>query len=411
MLRSFRVANHKSFRDEAELLLTPVYDKSRPVVPVAAIFGANASGKSNLLDALSWMRMAVRTSFGWEPGTRVPCHPFRLEAADDPAGYEVEVIINGVRHLYGFQVNPAAVVSEWLYAYPRNRKRVILERDDQTMAFGSTVPASRARSRLMSRMTRENVLALSVAAHSNVPDVMDLYQWFRTGLLEFRTELSAVVDRLLNHLDKDSSTRSTLVGLARLADPGIHDIIVSDVPESWVESKADRLSNAERRLRGLDFVHESGAVLRIDEQSAGTVAWLELAAVTLDALASGAALLVDELDQSLHSRLAAGFLELFRDADSNPHGAQLLFTTHDATLLSPVLVDEALRRDEIWFTDKGPNGATRLYPLSGFRPRKHENWERRYLTGSYGAVPMVDELQLHAPVEEFIRRELRRAAG
>src|SRR5690242_6563565 len=132
MLRSFRVANHRSIRDEAELLLLPAYDKSSRGVPVVGIFGANASGKSNLLDALRWMQEAVRTSFAvWEPGTGVPRHHFRLApaAAEQPSTFVVDVMIGEVRHTYGCVADSDRILAEWLYTYPLGKKRGIFERD------------------------------------------------------------------------------------------------------------------------------------------------------------------------------------------------------------------------------------------------------------------------------------------
>jgi AAA domain, putative AbiEii toxin, Type IV TA system len=131
MLRSFRVANHKSIKDEQELLLVPAYDKSRPVVPVAGIYGANAAGKSNLLDALRWMQYAVRSSYAeWEPDAGVPRTPFRLDpaAAAEPSLFSVELVLDGVRHVYGFEVDHERVREEWLYSYPRRRKRIVFRR-------------------------------------------------------------------------------------------------------------------------------------------------------------------------------------------------------------------------------------------------------------------------------------------
>src|SRR5262249_10304922 len=118
VLRSFRVTNHRSIRTEQELVLTPVYDKTRPVLPAAAISGANASGKTNLLDALKFMYTAVRDSYGaWDPRTGVPRTPFLLDpaAAAEPSVYVAELLLDGVRHIYGFEVDDERVREEWLY--------------------------------------------------------------------------------------------------------------------------------------------------------------------------------------------------------------------------------------------------------------------------------------------------------
>src|SRR6266516_6671711 len=219
MLRSFRVANHKSIKDEQELLLVPAYDKTRPALPVAAIFGANASGKSNLLDALAYMRQAVRTSYAeWEPGSGVPRTPFRLDPmlAAQPSRYVVDLLLEEARYTYGFAVDDEQVTEEWLYAYPHNRKRVIFERERQVLDFGSTV--NRSRAALIGESTRPNALLLSVAARANQAEVAPVYDWFRSG--------SAVLTALTDRLEEGGTSAAALVDLIRAADLGIADVLV-----------------------------------------------------------------------------------------------------------------------------------------------------------------------------------------
>src|SRR5215475_14366532 len=201
MLLSFRVENHRSLRAEPELVLTPVYDKSRPVVPVAAIFGANASGKSNLLDALDFMRHAVRRSHAeWEVGAGIPRTPFKLDPAAlaEPSVYVVELLLDGVRHIYGFEIDNEQVREEWLYAYPRNRRRVIFDREGQQIRLGSTIAEHRSRSALFADLTRHNALFLSVAAHFNVAELLPLYEWFRIGIVTVGADHQAEHDTLVN---------------------------------------------------------------------------------------------------------------------------------------------------------------------------------------------------------------------
>jgi AAA15 family ATPase/GTPase len=150
-----------------------------------------------------------------------------------------------------------------------------------------------------------------------------------------------------------------------------------------------RSVSAARRHRSLVFVHgDGGALMTEAEQSAGTIAYLDILSDVLDALATGGVIVIDELGTSLHPRLLARLIELFRDKQTNPDHAQLIFATHDATLLGTSFGEEVLRRDEIWFTEKHA-GSTTLYPLTDFHPRKEDNRERRYLGGSYGGVPAV----------------------
>jgi hypothetical protein len=421
MLRSFRVANHRSIRAPQELVLLPVYDKSRPVTPVAAIYGANASGKSNLLDALRWMRTAVLDSFAsWTPGGGVPRMPFKLDhaAMREPTELAVDLLLDGRRHYYGFVVDNAGVREEWLHTYPKGRRRVIFERTGNEWTFGSTVrgPVEPTRER-----TRPNALFLSVAAHSNVPSCERLYRWFLDELtpVEAGAEVGSDVRRAFL---ADSPLRSTVLDLLRVADLGITDVVLvaahdtghpAAQPEAvtaddprWrlVNSlvEAGHLQPAEVAAIGdalvnvlygrLLFFHGDHRVpLNVHEESAGTRSWLNLTVAIAAALAGPRVLLLDEADTTLHPHLARHLVNLFRDPRTNPRGAQLIFTSHDATMLD----EDTLSRDQIWFVEKDPTAqTTRLYALAEFRPRKHENTERRYLAGSYGAVPVLSEFAL-----------------
>lgn len=430
MLRSFRVANHKSFRDEAELLLLPAYDKSRPVVPVAGVFGANASGKSNLLDALRWLQTAVRASYAhWEPGSGVPRTPFRLdpEVGTRPSLYCVEMVLDGLRHTYGLEVDDDRVVSEWLYTYPRNRRRVVFEREQGQVRLGSTVPDYRSRGDQLSRQTRDNALFLSVAAHNDLVEVQPVYNWFRTRL-RFADGAAATGEELLRRLS-DSQQRAAIVELIRAADVGITDLSVQqDEEEALALWRALQVASPELRERAaqagavfpsdaagrrqaflmpyefldpapprpLRFHHGASRMpLHLDDQSAGTRSWIGLVSAALEAITGGALIVVDEIDASLHPHLTARLINLFRDTETNPMGAQLLFTTHDATLLD----EDTLDRDEVWFVEKDPDsGNSRLYPLTDFKPRTKEDREGRYMAGSYGAVPVVADHQLRRAV-------------
>jgi hypothetical protein len=391
MLRSFRLTNHRSFATEQELSLLPVYDRDRPALPVAAIYGANASGKSNLLDGLAFMREAVLRSFqSWDAEGGVPRHPFRLDPAarTQPTGYVVDLMLGEVRYTYGFTVADDTVLEEWLYSYPEKKKRVLFERLDGRIRFGSTLSGARTKLDVLYELTRPNALFLSVAAQSEIELVMPIHHWFRTDLsfapLAFRDTGPEVADRIRDHIRDDPGRKQALVDLLATADFGISDFQYKFRPRA-------KLVFRHAQAEGLfDFA----------EESAGTRSWLSLLPDALDALEVGGTMVIDEIDASLHPLLTARLIGLFREADTNPHGAQLIFTTHDASLLGTALGEEVLARDQIWFVEKDRNGASRLYPLSDFKPREGENRERRYLGGSYGAVPVVSSTGFADAVRE-----------
>src|SRR5690606_9061949 len=381
----------------------------------------------NLLDALRWLRHAVRWSYGhWEPGTGVPRSPFRLDrrASARPSLYCVALLLDGRRYTYGVVVDDKRVVSEWLYTYPHGRRRVIFEREHSGVRLGSTVPDHRSRSGQLGRQTRGNALFLSVAAHNELAEVEPVYGWFRDRL-RFVDGTAAAGEDLLRRLG-DPTQRAVIVELIRAADVGITDVSVDQhekdaasalgpaldiiyaepqdptgqpdntlrldaiharLSEVLREYRATDTVVAPHRSRALRFHHgTSGTPLRLHDQSAGTRSWIGLVSAALEAITGGGLMVVDEIDASLHPHLTARLIKLFRDPEANSTGAQLLFTTHDTTLLD----EEILDRDEVWFVEKDPDsGASRLYPLTDFHPRKHEDREGRYLAGSYGAVPVI----------------------
>lgn len=391
------MANHRSIRDEQEFLLLPVYGDGW-AVPVTAVYGANAAGKSNLFDAMDFMASAVRDSFGrWTPDGGVPRRPFELdpEAAAKPSGFVAEFVAEDVRFTYGFVVDSRIVREEWLYSYPEKRKRVIFEREDGAIKVGSTVGDLRGKMDVLKALVRPNALFLSVAAQSNVGPVAPAHR-FLVENLAFRARSSRQqdLDRVTRVLG-DPAARDRLVNLVRCADMGIVGIEVS--PRSRAEVMLRDLLVREGGpalpiSEEIRFAHAGGArTLSFDDQSAGTQSWVRLLPAVLDALDEGRTLLVDELDTSLHPLLTAQLIRLFQKAETNPRHAQLVFTTHEASLLRSAQDDEVLRRDQVWFVEKGADGASRLSSLAEFRPRKGESAERRYLSGSYDGVPMLFE--------------------
>jgi uncharacterized protein len=398
VLRSFRVANHRSIRDEQELILLPAYHDTDSVVPVVAIYGANASGKSNLLDALHFMAQAVRDSFGrWSPEGGVPRRPFKLDpqAAAEPSTFVVELLIQGVRYTYGFVVDDRHVLEEWLYSYPEKRKRVLFERAGDEIKVGTTVPDLRAKLEVLEGLTRSNALFLSLAAQSNVEQLMPVHACFARSL-GFRSQSSELdMVRVADFLQSSPDNRARLVELVRVADVGVSDLVLEDDADMQerVELLADYVKRRARRSRRqIRFVHTLGGELfKIDDESDGTKSWLRLLPVVLAALDGGKVLVIDEVDTSLHPKLTAQLARLFQDPETNPNHAQLIFTTHDTSLLGTMLGEEVLKRDQVWFVEKDQEGASKLYPLTDFHPRKGENTERRYLGGSYGAVPIFSD--------------------
>ncbi|MFG2600542.1 ATP/GTP-binding protein [Streptomyces sp. NPDC048462] len=412
MLLNFRVSNHRSVREEQELQLHPAYDADRPAgtawaaVPVAGLFGANAAGKSNLVGALGYMaEMVLNSHRDAEPGDGVSRSVFRLDAAaaDEPSWYVVDLLLHGVRYTYGFSVDDERVLDEWLYSYPHGKKRKIFERSEGEVDPGDS--QARRELELVENITEPNVLFLTMAARSKQKDFRPVYDWFATGLefsrSRFRSGLGFAPEAPGPAWDTPG-----LLALLRSADLGIEEygterqVLDEDGLRRLYRGRVPRRELARLAANGpresvRPWIGHRGraGVVRMDlhEESAGTKALLEHAPRFLSVLSRGGTFIVDEIDSSLHPLLTTQLIKLFQGPETNPRGAQLVFTSHDASLLGRVDGEDILKRDQVWFVEKDQYGETRLFALSEFKPRSGENHERRYLGGSYGGVPFIDE--------------------
>lgn len=407
MLIEFRVENHRSLRDEQALTLEagrrigdPTDQRPREVaghreklLPAAVIYGGNASGKSNVLSALAFMHDAVVFSHrGWDPEGGVPRTAFAWGAKrNEPSVFEVSFLNDGVRFEYGFSVNDGVVEEEWLHAWPKNRKQEWFSREVDQFKFGEFLKGPND---IVKEVTRPNALFLSTAAQHGHEQLQPLYAWFHTiipvNIAEtlnrrywesyFRAEREQV-----SSPEKASSTLSTrTLQLLKAADTGIVDVKI-DVNETTREYPR-------RQILLQHQIDDDNSWLDLREESAGTKTLFRMAPSIFRALDSGGVLLIDELESSLHPLLGLAIVEMFNSPKTNPNNAQILFTTHDTNLLGTTLGEPPLRRDQVWFTEKDEDGASRLYPLTDYKPRKAENLERGYLQGRYGAIPFLGDI-------------------
>lgn len=415
MLLRFEASNHRSIMNPVELSMIAV-DDDRPatrgferlterVLTVAGIYGPNASGKSNLVEALEWLSSAVRESLrGWD--RRIPREPFRFaRGPQKPSVFEIEIIVNGVRYAYHVELDDSAVRYEVLYSYPERRRRVLFQREEMEVSLRRGLGGLSGVRELLTPTT----LALSAATRFNDEEVAPFghflgdiqgvapnrvpWQGSWTERLFDETAVS-LTDIWPEFLDPEGTElakeRQAALALLRFADLGIGDVRLTedeDVPK-------------ERRVRLSHTAGQEEAFFELRDESAGTRTWFDLIEPVLYALRHGQVLLVDEIDASLHPKLSARLLELFQDPETNPRGAQLIFTTHDTSLLGH------LNRDEVWLTEKGEDGATTLTALAEFggdKVRRSLNLEKAYLQGRFGAVPQLEQYKL--------RRALGLAAG
>ncbi|SEJ58625.1 hypothetical protein SAMN04487917_107188 [Arthrobacter sp. yr096] len=427
MLLAARVENHRSIDAEQELTLVRSGGKSKNIADtdadgkhnhiskLAGIYGANAAGKSNILSGIQFMSRAVRRSQqNWDPDGGVPLSPFAFndETLTVPSRFEVEILLDSTRYQYGFAATRDEITSEWLYAYPRGRRRVLFERqsqDNEEYYFGDSL---QGQNRITASFTRKNSLFLS-AAHSFDHDQLSPIARWISDKLKFAdpANLPSRLKYTLESLRKDSNLTDIVLRFLQAADLGISGInirerqmndeqktqflrILEAVDPDNFDPKS--ISDAEFGIqRDFELEHtceEPGASKRLPftNESTGTKALLALLGPILHALRNGHTLFVDEIDTSLHPRLVTEVIRIFQDAEMNKKEAQLVFTSHDTSVLGMLASDEPLlERDQIWFVEKGRSGASSLFPLTDFSPRKLENIERGYLQGRYGGVPIV----------------------
>lgn len=431
VLLAFRAENARSFRDVVEfsLLATGLAEERfvRPVrwreggtpldvLAVAGVFGANGSGKSNLLKVMDDMRSHVLHSFRFgDPEGQIPRRPFVLDQARrvEPSRFEVDLVLDGVRHEYGFVLDDERVIEEWAYWYPKGRAALIFRREADEIEAGSV---ERHKTRAVEELLRPNALFLSTAASAKHAALLPLYSWFGRNLLLAEADSRPWRQALTTQMLDDEHHRRRVLALLQAADLGVTSARKRE-PDPVMQ---ERYRRAVRILQGIEeepegdegpafeelgveLVHRGAdgeqVPLQAEDESLGTRVWFGLIGPVVQALESGSVFLADELDASLHPALVTELVRLFQDEDTNPRRAQLVFNSHDATLLGDTVGERLLGRDQIWFTEKSNDGSTRLYPLVDLEPRKQEAVGKRYLEGRYGATPILSHQEFASAVE------------
>ena len=415
MLLEFRVWNYRSIRDEQVLSLgasndqelaathlAPTGLKSLPsAVRSAVVYGPNASGKSTLLLALNYMRAVVAESATIiQPGQTYNVQPFRLDEAfaKRPTEFELTFLMDGVRHQYRFAMTAQRIVSESLLVYRTAKPTQWFSRrltdDGETYEYEFSAYLTGPR-KLWQDSTRPNGLFLSTAAQLNSELISPVFRWIVENIV-FLPAAAIVNSDFTTAMLATDEGRAAIRDFLSAADISIAD--VHAIPRKGVRNQvvihAGGVAHASREEGEFlvpMFKHttaKGSATFELQEESEGTQRLFSLVAPVLDVLREGRVLVVDELDSSLHTLLVRRLIAMFHNPELNKQGAQLIFSTHDTSLLDHTV----FRRDQVWFTEKDADQATRLYPLTDFSPRKHEALERGYLMGRYGAVPFFDEL-------------------
>ena len=424
MLLEFSATNYRSIRDTQTLRMTAskyykgleetnCFDVNVAGLPkllrAAVIYGPNAAGKSNLLHALHFMQMFVLLSHSHQEGQIINVSPFALNThmGTEPSEFEIFFVQDDVRYQYGFAVNRSRVTREWLFAFPEGKAQRWYERKLDAKAgedqwyFGSKFTGQR---RIWQEATRRNALFLSTAIQLNNEQLKPVFGWFQERLAVI---LPGAQINLQLSIDQCASEEGAqrIMEFLNSADIGISGIKVTKIPIPPVKPEmlpADMPQPLkEQVLRDMQgkaipdirFFHKTNTgesvSFNFGDESDGTRKLFAFAGPWLDLLAKGHILFVDELDTSLHPLMVRFLIGLVQNSEINTKNAQLIFTTHDTSVLDT----EFFRRDQVWFVEKDREQASRLYPLSDFNPRKGEALEKGYLNGRYGALPFIGELR------------------
>ncbi len=417
MLVEFRTKNFRSLRDEQVLSLVASTDrtllgthtlatgvKAAPhLLRSAVIYGANASGKSNLIKALQYMRgVVLESATVIQPGqTYDRLQPFKLdtESAGQPTEFEVTFILDGTRYQYGFAMTAQRIVKEHLLVYKAFKPQRWFERhfdEDSEKDVYEFGPSLKGAKNLWEGATRANALFLSMAVQLNSEALRPVFDWFANRLVIFNEQSPLNPGTTVQMLQQKDQHR-VICDFLTSADISIADV---DVVTRRVTGQGITIDLAtgkrevgpvENEINELKFLHatEQGkAVFDFADESSGTRNLLFLVGPVMDILRKGLTLVVDELDTSLHTLLVQALVRLFHQPTVNTGGAQLIFTTHDTSLLDAYGL---FRRDQIWFVEKKKDQSSDLYALLEFSPRKNEAIERGYLQGKYGALPFLSQ--------------------
>ena len=398
MLIQFSVENFLSIRDKVVLSLLASRDTEHPdslisdsnknYLKSAVIYGANASGKSNVLNAFWFMVNYVLTSHNQQLHKQIGRTPFKfdVETPAQPSSFEIIFTTGGIRYAYGFSVTDKEVVDEYLYYYPNGRQAVIFERKN-TKDYRFTVDVDEQT--LLKGRTSANKLYLSVASNWSYAKAVPVLEWFASCQIITKNSVADAYGLEAAQL-KDDDYRSAIASMLRIADFGIQSLQVRET-----DSLA-ALKQGDSAFPNIDAVHmitdkngkEAAYTLNMTEESDGTNSYFKLIGVVKRALEQGTLLVADEMDAHLHPLLTKHLVSLFNSSEQNPKGAQLIFTSHNTNLLDL----DVLRRDQIWFTEKDEqSAATDLFSLYDFSVRKDTKVEKGYLIGRYGAIPFIRE--------------------
>lgn len=396
-----------SSKDEGKSFKIKKYE----LLQSAILYGANASGKSNFLKAMAFMRRIVLNRDKVILSTDKLLHyPFQLstETEDSSSSFEMVFFINETKYRYGFEIDESMVYAEWLYADENGKESKLFYRDiDEDELYVNRIKFKEG----LKLKVSKNQLFLWKCDQENGEVSASILKWFgRLNMID-AVENEEYISEAMRQME-DEKYKTELVSLIKTADIGIEDVLLDekDIPKSVIEEMhlpielkkqflaSDSLKDMSLLTHHKKYDENNNEVgmttFELDkEESKGTQKFFKMSAPILNTLREGKVLIIDELDASLHPMLTKHLIKLFHNEKINKHNAQLIFATHDTNLLH----ESMFRRDQIWLTEKDRYGVTELYSLAQFKNvRKNEDFEKKYIQGKYGGVPYIRDFSLEA---------------
>ena len=421
MLIEFRVKNFRSIKDEAVLSMVSipalddfqkgssfgVPDLGIKLSKASAIFGANGSGKSNVWLAMATMRNIVLGSVADIEGLglKLMVSPFLLNSSTEnsPSKFEVSIALKEGRYRYGFEATNEKIISEWLFFVRKQSEQKLFERRKDKISIGKHFPDGKG----LDLKTRDNALFLSVATSFNGEVSKMIHTWFATSFVALKSlSDESYQGYTLNNFDKIGEKK--ILKLLKSADLSIESIkknetISNELPKGLfpipeeIRNFVQNINKGPFRNIEIKSVHKKfnsdNAIVgdvSFDfgrSESDGTKKMFYISGLMIDSLENGRTLFVDELDARLHPLLLEAIVGMF-NGRKNKRNAQLIFCTHNTFLLQK----RSLNRDQVWFTEKDKYGATSLFSLADFKKRKDASFEKDYLNGVFGSIPLIEDL-------------------
>lgn len=420
MLIEFSVGNYLSFKDKATFSMVSAkgsakeseidahnvfkIDEDLSLLKSAAIYGANASGKSNLAAAMGFMKWFVlNSSKETQIAEKINVEKFRLstETEGKASFFEIIFLIDSKTYRYGFEVDTERVVSEWLFMVPKTKERKLFERK---LSNFNVLTGFKEGKELIEK-TRKNALFLSVVAQFNGKIAQKILLWFSQNLNLISGLHHELYNRYTIESFENNQHKQDILEFVKKLDVGIEDIQINNInlTEDLLHSIPEELktlilrskSTTQKAIKTVHKKYDSEGkptgleVFDIDSESEGTKKMFALAGPIFETLKNGEILLIDELDSKLHPLITSAIISLFNSNETNPKNAQLIFITHDTNILT----NKIFRKDQIWFTEKDKQGATNLFSLVEYKLKNEDSFESDYIRGRYGAIPFIGDLR------------------